>query len=161
MEMNSQSRTINSGHNRHHSSGHRDESKTFSPAGRTHERVKSETHTSSSSINLPPPANDGEAHLCHYFSMLGLPLGSISAILKVYHSMESRIWIIENSHEMMKKDSHLMLTGGNLDSIIREDGVSRWAELHQCVDFHMKMAARCKIPTKVRQKVYSLLFKLR
>jgi hypothetical protein len=50
---------------------------------------------------------------------------------------------------MMEKDSHLIVTQGNLDSITREDGVSRWTELHQCVDFHIKMAARCKIPTKV------------
>lgn len=148
VEMNSQSSTFHGVHNRHHSSGHRDEPKMFSPAGRTHERVNSEPYISSS-IKLPPPANDGEANLCHYFSMLGLPLGSISAILKVYHSLESRIWIIENSLEMMEKDSHLIVTQGNLDSITREDGVSRWTELHQCVDFHIKMAARCKIPTKV------------
>jgi hypothetical protein len=43
----------------------------------------------------------------------------------------------------------LIVFGRSFDVIMKEDGVSRWSELQQCVDFHLKMAARCWIPTKV------------
>lgn len=140
-------------HHRHHSSVHHNQSKILSSNGkRSDGRIKSESH-STSSVKLPPPANEGELNLRHYFHTLGLPLGLLPSILKVYHSMESRIWVIENSLEMMHKDSHLLSTVGNFDKIEKEDGASRWSEVQQCVDFHMKMAARCWIPTKVCQSL--------
>lgn len=67
----------------------------------------------------------------------------------VQSSMESRILMIDNSQEMLKKEGHLMSVGGNFERIVKEDGATRWSEMMQCVDFHVKMAARCWIPTKV------------
>lgn len=104
---------------------------------------------STSGVKLPPPANDGESNLRHYLATLGLPIGCVPAITEVYNSMESRVWLIENSLEMKHNDSHLIVFGRSFDVIMKEDGVSRWSELQQCVDFHLKMAARCWIPTKV------------
>ena len=155
MEMDALSRhnaklASNGNHQRHHSSGlHRQESKIISSHGRkSHSRAKSEPHVSSD-VNLPPPANDGELNLRHYFTTLGLPVGLLPAVLKVFNSMESRIWLVENSLEMMTTDSHLINVVGNFQRITKSDGATRWSEMQQCVDFHMKMAARCWIPTKV------------
>ena len=147
ISMNSQGK-----HQRHHSfSLPRNESKILSTGGRrSHGHPKSDSPFTSPEETLRPPASDGEVNLRHYFATLGLPLGCVPAILDVYNSMESRIWIVENSLQMMHEDSHLIRSIGNFDKIEKEDGVSRWSELQQCVNFHMKMAARCWIPTKVR-----------
>ena len=52
---------------------------------------------------------------------------------------------------MNTRDCSLLLTDGKChQSIMKEDGASRWSEQLQVVDFHMKMAARAWIPTKVR-----------
>jgi hypothetical protein len=64
--------------------------------------------------------------------------------------MESRIWIVDNSLHMNIRDCALMLADDKLERITKEEGASRWSEQLQCVDFHMKMAARAWIPTKVR-----------
>ena len=140
----------NGRHQRHHSSGQQlRESKIISSHGsKSHSRAKSEPQVPSDT-KLPPPANDGELNLRHYFTTLGLPVGLLPAMLKVFNSMESRIWLVENSLEMMTTDSHLINVGGNFQKITKSDGATRWSEMQQCVDFHMKMAARCWIPTKV------------
>ena len=49
---------------------------------------------------------------------------------------------------MKKRDSHLIKASSNYDQMEKTDGVSRWSELSQCIDFHTKMAERCWIPTK-------------
>ena len=153
-EMNSQGK-----HQRHHSSSLlRNESKILSAGGRrSHRHTKSDFPFTLPVETLPPPANDGEVNLRHYLTTLGLPIGCVPAILEVYNSMESRIWIVENSLQMMYKDSHLLRSVGNFVKIEKEDGVSRWNELQQCVNFHMKMAARCWIPTKAGLLLHFLI----
>ena len=85
---------------------------------------------------------DGKLNLQHYLSKLGLPSGLHSAIESVYSSMESRIWVIDNSHDMGVKDCSVMLADDKLEHIMRKEGKSRWEEQLQCVEFHLKMAAR-------------------
>jgi hypothetical protein len=77
-----------------------------------------------------------------------LPTGFLAAILKAYKSIDSRLWLMENSSSMKILDSHRAKIDAKLEHIEREDGHSRWTELSQTVDFHVKMAARCWIPTK-------------
>ena len=43
-----------------------------------------------------------------------------------------------------------MKASANFTKIDKKDGVSRWAELSQFVEFHAKMAARCGMPTQFR-----------
>lgn len=86
--------------------------------------------------------------LKHYINHLRLPPGCLSTIIDIYNQMDSRIWVIENSRSMKKRDSHLIKASANYDHIEKTDGVSRWSELSQCIDFHTKMAERCWIPTK-------------
>jgi hypothetical protein len=88
------------------------------------------------------------ANLQHYIDRLGLPHGCISTISAVYSKMDARLWIIENSYAMQKKDSKLLKATANFQRIDLKEGVSRWGELSQCIEFHSKMAARCWIPTK-------------
>eukprot|EP00804_Cyclotella_cryptica_P022869 CCRYP_005075-RA/>CCRYP_005075-RA protein AED:0.02 eAED:0.02 QI:249/1/1/1/1/1/2/136/571 len=87
-------------------------------------------------------------HLKVYIERLGLPPSCLSTITQVYKQMAARIWVIENSHAMKKKDSHLIIAAANLEKIERKDGVSRWSDLSQCIDFHTEMAAQCWIPSK-------------
>ena len=90
-----------------------------------------------------------ESHqLESFIDRLGLPHGCLSTIIDVYNQMDSRIFIIENSRSMNKRDSHLIKASPNYDCIEKKDGASRWSELAQCLDFHTKMAARCWLPTK-------------
>ena len=56
---------------------------------------------------------------------------------------------------MQERDGCLVLMDQRLEGIQREGGagnnggVMRWNEQVQVAEFHMKMAARCWIPTKV------------
>ena len=86
--------------------------------------------------------------LRQYIERIGLPEACITAIASMYEKMNARIWVVENSRAMQKKDSKLIKATANLDRIVKKEGVSRWEELSQCIDFHSKMAARCWIPTK-------------
>jgi hypothetical protein len=94
--------------------------------------------------------SEGEANLSHYLHKLGLPTGLHASIEEMYSAMESRIWIVDNSLGMNVRDCALLLADDDLTTIIKEEGHSRWSEQLQVVDFHMKMAARTWIPTKVR-----------
>ena len=62
--------------------------------------------------------------------------------------MDARLWVVENSYAMQKKDAKLLKATANFERIVHKEGVTRWEELSQCIDFHSKMAARCWIPTK-------------
>lgn len=85
-----------------------------------------------------------------YIDYLGLPGGIFPAINKIYEAMDGRIWMIDNSSAMAKADSHLIKTDPDFQRIEMHAGVSRWAELSQCVEFHAKMASRCWMPTQFR-----------
>jgi hypothetical protein len=91
----------------------------------------------------------GAVNLRHYLTKLGLPPGLHGAIQSVYGSMESRIWVVDNSLDMLVKDGRVLVADDRLQRITKEVGASRWKEQLQLVDFHMKMAARAVIPTKV------------
>lgn len=54
---------------------------------------------------------------------------------------------------MQETDCCLAMMDDKLELMKREEGASRWSEQIQCAEFHMKMAARCCIPTKVCSNV--------
>ena len=121
--------------------------------GRPMQRQGSDTSSSNRAYeerSAKSKATEGEVNLRHYVTKLGLPAGLHSAIESAYHDMESRIWIVDNSLDMNAKDCNLILADDKLEKIGKEKGASRWSEQLQCVDFHLKMAARSWIPTKVR-----------
>lgn len=88
--------------------------------------------------------------LSHYHDFLGLPPALLSAVSPIYKSQNARIFLLDNSNRMKATDSTLMEASENFTKIDKKDGVSRWAELSQCVEFHTKMAARCGMPTQFR-----------
>ena len=112
---------------------------------------KPPVRSSSTSDNLQkryPSTSHVEKYLQHYADALRLPTGFLKSIVKAYKSIDSRLWLMENSSSMKTRDGHRAKIDAQLKHIKREDGHSRWAELTQTVDFHVKMSARCFIPTK-------------
>ena len=87
-------------------------------------------------------------YLRHYTDSLQLPAASFESVVKCYESIDSRKWLIQNSASMKIQDSHCLKIGPNLDYIGSDDEVSRWEELSKCSNFHVKMSARCWIPTE-------------
>lgn len=88
--------------------------------------------------------------LASYLHFLGLPPGLLPALSSIYKSQNIRIMILDNSHSMRKPDATLMRAEAEFSRIEKREGVPRWAELSQCVEFHTKMAARCGMPTQFR-----------
>ena len=84
--------------------------------------------------------------LYQYVKGLGLPKGVVSTVLRNYKACDSRLWLIDNSSSMSAMDSHII--GGKLHEIKKNETVSHWQELQECVAFHAKMAARVWLPTK-------------
>jgi hypothetical protein len=76
-----------------------------------------------------------------YIDYLGLPMGIFPAIDQIYRAMDGRIWLIDNSSHMGEMDSHLIRADPDFGRIEKVDGVCRWAELSQCIDFHTKMVS--------------------
>ena len=95
-----------------------------------------------------PSTSHIEKYLHHYLAALRLPTGFLASIIKAYKSIDSRLWLMENTSSMKILDSYRAKTDSKLKYIKKESGHSRWAELSQTVDFHIKMSARCFIPTK-------------
>lgn len=118
------------------------------PERRSHRSRKVEKQHSREEVENKPSASHIEKSLHHYAVNLRLPTGFITSIIDEYNSIDSRLWVMENSSSMRTKDAHRAKIDSKLEKIIREDGHSRWAELTQIVDFHVKMSARCWIPTK-------------
>lgn len=85
-----------------------------------------------------------------YHDFLGLPPALMAAVSPMYKSQNVRIFLLDNSSNMKRTDSTLMKASANFTKIDKKDGVSRWAELSQFVEFHAKMAARCGMPTQFR-----------
>ena len=90
------------------------------------------------------------ANLQNYIEYLGLPMGMFRAMNEIYQAMDGRVWIIDNSYYMGQTDSHLIKSDPEFRQIEKHDGISRWAELSQCVEFHTKMASRVWMPTQFR-----------
>jgi len=95
-----------------------------------------------------PSTTHVKKYLQHYANALRLPAGFLASIIKAYKSTDSRLWLMDNTSSMKIRDSNRAKIDANLKHI-KKDGVrSRWTELSQTVDFHVKMSARCFIPTK-------------
>ena len=80
-----------------------------------------------------------------YLGRLGLPLGLLPAVSRIYQECESRFWLIDNSSEMSSvMDGHVGKKGSGKKEggIKRVDGVSRWEELRECVAFHTKVCIK-------------------
>ena len=95
-----------------------------------------------------PSTSYVQKYLQHYLTALRLPIGFLPSIITSYKSIDSRLWLMENTSSMKILDSHRAKTDTKLKYIEKEGGHSRWTELSQTVDFHIKMSARCFIPTK-------------
>ena len=103
---------------------------------------------SSPSKRSVPSLDSCRKYLRHYLNSLQLPSGSIGGVMECYQSVDSRKWLIQNNASMKTSDAHCMKIGPKLEYIQNEGEVSRWKEFKQFFDFHVKMSARCWIPTE-------------
>lgn len=60
-----------------------------------------------------------------------------------------RYWIVDNSGSMAKTDGHRILPTNNR-SKVKTVPCSRWEEIVECVDYHIRLAALIDAPTKFR-----------
>ena len=60
-----------------------------------------------------------------------------------------RYWIIDNSGSMQKADGHRIVPSRNRE-LVKMVPCSRWEEIVECVDYHIKMAGLINAPTKFR-----------
>ena len=60
-----------------------------------------------------------------------------------------RIWIVDNSGSMQKTDGHRIIPTKNRD-VVKTVPCSRWEEIHECVDYHIKLAGLIEAPTRFR-----------
>jgi hypothetical protein len=60
-----------------------------------------------------------------------------------------RIWIVDNSGSMQKSDGHRIIPTKDRN-IVKMVPCSRWEEIVECVDYHIKMAGLIEAPTRFR-----------
>ena len=60
-----------------------------------------------------------------------------------------RIWIVDNSGSMQKTDGHRIIHSKNRE-VVKMVPCSRWEEIAECVDYHIKMAGLIGAPTRFR-----------
>jgi hypothetical protein len=59
-----------------------------------------------------------------------------------------RIWVIDNSGSMQKADGHRIIDNGKSDVFMVD--CSRWEEIRECVEYHIKLADMIDAPTRFR-----------
>lgn len=128
-EQSSHHHPEHSSHSRDHSSRHRghcSHSRDHSSHHHSHSRE------SSSSSHHNNHRTKGLEKLHHYLNeTLNLPHGLQSTVEQVYNSLDSRIFLVENSKGMCGGDSHVMKWENDGGSVGKVDGASRWDELSQ------------------------------
>ena len=78
-----------------------------------------------------------KAPLREFLNGVGLPSGLLESVLQSYESLDSRLWLLDNSSAMKVRDSHVTRSshrtklGSNDGAIERLDNVSRWEELYE------------------------------
>jgi hypothetical protein len=59
-----------------------------------------------------------------------------------------RIWVIDNSGSMRKRDGHRIVNNGKSDVFMVD--CSRWEEIRECVEYHIQLADMIDAPTRFR-----------
>ena len=74
---------------------------------------------------------------------LGMSLNDMRQIFAL------RFWIIDNSGSMQKTDGHRIVATTKRNEV-KQVACSRWEEIVECVEYHIRMAALIEAPTKFR-----------
>ena len=75
-----------------------------------------------------------KAPLREFLNSVGLPSGLLESVLQSYESLDSRLWLLDNSSAMKVRDSHVARSSRRtklVGAIERMDNVSRWEELYE------------------------------
>ena len=60
-----------------------------------------------------------------------------------------RFWVIDNSGSMQKTDGHVILESSNTKNI-RFSNCTRWDEIKETVNYHIRLASLLELPTSFR-----------
>lgn len=60
-----------------------------------------------------------------------------------------RFWVVDNSGSMQTEDGH-RIVGGDDKSNVRIVSCSRWEEIRECVEYHIRLASLIEAPTRFR-----------
>ena len=104
------------------------------------------------SLSLPTAAS-GNSHIkekqIRELKDLGYTTGLANALSDMKRSFPLRIWIVDNSGSMQNGDGYRFVE--TLDQHhVKIASCTRWAELQQCVKYHIQMSALLHAPTTFR-----------
>ena len=79
-------------------------------------------------------------------------LSGLSKSMNVMKEMFAlRYWIIDNSGSMQMTDGHrIIATNHNHEKVVKMVPCSRWEEITECVEYHIKLAGLIEAPTRFR-----------
>eukprot|EP00980_Cylindrotheca_fusiformis_P022896 scaffold9896_cov74-Cylindrotheca_fusiformis.AAC.1 len=79
----------------------------------------------------------------------GYTKGLAMSIEEMKQLFALRIWIVDNSGSMQKTDGHRIISSTSNENIKMVPS-SRWDEIVECVEYHIKMAGLIEAPTRFR-----------
>lgn len=84
----------------------------------------------------------------HYLAMQGFTSSLARSLIEAKEAFALRIWVVDNSGSMQAADGHRIVNNGKAD--VKMVGCSRWAEIRECVEYHIQLAALIDAPTRFR-----------
>ena len=79
----------------------------------------------------------------------GYTRGLAESLNQTRDAFALRIWIIDNSGSMQQNDGH-RIVGDYKGGKLRTVDCSRWDEIRDCVEYHVRLASLLKAPTRFR-----------
>ena len=79
----------------------------------------------------------------------GFTKGLAESLNQTKDAFALRIWVVDNSGSMQQNDGHRIVgdfKGGRLSMV----DCSRWDEIRECVEYHVRMASLLRAPTRFR-----------
>mmetsp|Transcript_46219 Transcript_46219/g.56002 ORF Transcript_46219/g.56002 Transcript_46219/m.56002 type:complete len:415 (-) Transcript_46219:254-1498(-) len=79
----------------------------------------------------------------------GFTIGLAKSLSENHKVFPLRIWVVDNSGSMNKPDGHRIIETNNKNNV-KIVACSRWEEINECVDYHVRMAGLLQAPTTFR-----------
>lgn len=103
-------------------------------------------------VPIPIPADKITPLTDHQMDSLikqGFTRGLARSLEQVKQSFALRIWVVDNSSSMLETDGHRIIDGST-NAKMKMVPCTRWAEIRECVQYHIRMADLLHAPTRFR-----------
>ena len=90
-----------------------------------------------------------QQHQIQQLKQQGFTSGLAKALSNAKAYFPLRIWVLDNSGSMHKADGHRIVET-TLNRDVKFIDCTRWEELHECVNYHIQLAALLEAPTTFR-----------